>query len=188
MHLLVHICCGPCAAYPIPFLQQAGHRLRGYFYNPNVHPYQEHQKRAEGLRQLARALNLEVIWDKDYELEKYLRQVCFREEQRCRLCYHLRLQKTARVARRGGFDGFTTTLLVSPRQKHELIKEAGEQAAAEAGVTFFYQDFRPGYKEAVARSRELNLYRQSYCGCLFSERDRYAPRQGQAAKGGAADE
>lgn len=180
MRLLIHICCGPCAAYPVPCLQEKGFELMGYFYNPNIHPYQEYQKREEGAAELARARNLEMIWSDGYDLEKYLRQVCFREEQRCRFCYYLRLQKTAQVARRGGFDGFTTTLLVSPRQKHDLIKEIGEQAAAESGVPFYYEDFRPGYREATELSREMNLYRQSYCGCIFSERDRYAPRPGKA--------
>ena len=180
MHLLVHVCCGPCASYPVPYLLKKGHKLHGFFYNPNIHPYQEYSRRMEAAKQMAAAFNIEMIWASEYELEKYLREVSFREDKRCRYCYYLRLQRAAQVAKHGHFDAFTTSLLVSPYQKHDLIREIGELAAKEVGVPFYYEDFRPGYAESVARSRELGLYRQPYCGCIFSERDRYAPRNKKA--------
>ncbi len=176
MNLLLHMCCGPCASYPVPALLEAGHQVHGFYYNPNVHPYQEYQHRQEGVKKLAEAFNLEVIYLPEYEIEKYFQAIAFREGQRCRLCYYLRLKRAAQVARRGRFDAFTTSLLVSPFQKHDLLREIGEQVSLETGIPFYYQDFRPGYPETVTRSRELNLYRQQYCGCLFSERERYRPR------------
>jgi len=177
MRLLVHTCCGPCACYPFSWLAEQGHDSTAFFFNPNIHPYQEFERRAQGVAALADQRGMPVIWAKQYDLDDFLRQVVFREEQRCRICFHIRLLRTAQVARRGKFDAFTTTLLVSPRQKHDWLRSAGEQAAAATGVPFFYRDFRPHYRETTAQSLALGLYRQSYCGCIYSERDRYAPRE-----------
>jgi predicted adenine nucleotide alpha hydrolase (AANH) superfamily ATPase len=99
--------------------------------------------------------------------------VVFREAERCRFCYHLRLFAAARAAKEGKFDAFTSSLLYSKYQKHELIREIGEQAALEAGLPFYYEDFRQGWQAGQARSKELGLYRQQYCGCIYSERERY---------------
>jgi predicted adenine nucleotide alpha hydrolase (AANH) superfamily ATPase len=103
-----------------------------------------------------------------------MRAVAFRENERCRICYHLRLRQVAQVARRGRFDSFSSTLLYSVHQKHELIREIGEAVGSEVGVPFLYRDWRPGWKEGIARSKVMNLYRQAYCGCLLSEEERYA--------------
>ena len=118
MRLLVHVCCGPCASFPVPHLKAEGHELTGFFYNPNIHPYQEYRQREESAERLAREYGMEMIESPGYDLEGYLRQVCNREEQRCRFCYEMRLRRTAEAARAGAYEGFTTTLLVSPRQKH----------------------------------------------------------------------
>ncbi|NPV26524.1 MAG: epoxyqueuosine reductase QueH [Firmicutes bacterium] len=177
MKTLLHICCGPCATYPVPRLREQGHEVHGYFYNPNIHPYQEFSRRQAGVEQLAKAINLPVIYYADYELEPFLREVVFREHQRCRFCYYLRLKQAAQIARHGKFDAFTTTLLVSPFQKHEQIREIGELVGEQMGVSFYYEDFRPGYPETIGRSKELGLYRQQYCGCIFSEKERYAPKR-----------
>lgn len=174
MKILLHICCGPCAVYPVEALRGAGHRVEGFFYNPNIHPYQEFLRRTATLEDYARQAELTVIWDRNYDLEEFLRLVVFREEERCRFCYRLRLGKAARAAREGGFEAFTSTLLYSRYQQHDLIRAMGGEAAAEAGVAFYYEDFRGGWQEGVAKSKELGLYRQPYCGCIFSERDRYA--------------
>lgn len=179
MKTLLHICCGPCATYPLPRLREQGHEVHGYFYNPNIHPYQEYARRQEGVAQLAEAHNLPVIYHPDYELESFLREVAYREHQRCRFCYYLRLKQAAQIARKGKFDAFTTTLLVSPFQKHEQIKEIGQLVGEQMGVPFYYEDFRPGFPETVSRSKELGLYRQQYCGCIFSEKERFAPRSGR---------
>jgi len=173
LRLLLHVCCGPCALYPLEVLRTEGHEVQGYFFNPNIHPYAEYVRRKETLAAYAKGEGWPVIFAKEYPVEEYFRMVVYREAERCRFCYILRLQQAARVARHGGFEAFSTTLLVSPFQKHDLIREAGESIASAYGLTFAYRDFRPGFKEAVQRSKELNMYRQKYCGCLYSEKDRF---------------
>lgn len=177
MNVLLHVCCGPCSIYPIACLKKEGHDIRGYFFNPNIHPYTEHKKRMETFREYAERIGLPVIMDDSYELEEFLRRVSFREGERCRVCYDLRLRKAAQVAKKGNFDAFTTTLLVSPHQKHELIQDIGTAVGKEKGIPFYYHDFRTGYKEAVEISRQEDMYRQQYCGCIYSERDRYFPKK-----------
>lgn len=175
MKILLHICCAPCSIYPVEFLRGQGMDINGYFFNPNIHPYTEYSRRKDTLEEYAGKIGLKVIFSDAYLLEEYLRGVVYREEERCRFCYAMRLEQAARAAKRGGFDYFTTTLLVSPYQKHDLIRETGEAQGKKFGVPFYYQDFRPGYCEAAARSRELGLYRQQYCGCIFSEMERFKP-------------
>jgi len=173
MRILLHLCCGPCAAFPVQDLRRAGREIAGYFYNPNIHPYKEFAKRLETSREFAAQAGLELIVDPAYTLEDFLGRALAAGGERCRACYELRLRRTARYARDHGFDSFTTTLLVSPYQKHDIVKEVGEAAAREAKVPFYYQDFRPGWPQGVEISKNLGLYRQPYCGCIFSERDRY---------------
>jgi len=117
-----------------------------------------------------------MIWAEDYGIEGFLRMVAGHEDDRCRLCYTLRLQETARVAKEQGFSGFTTTLLYSKFQKHDVIREVGERLGREVNIPFVYNDFRVGWQEGVDLSRQLGMYRQPYCGCLYSEKDRYYPR------------
>jgi hypothetical protein len=173
LRLLLHICCAPCALVPAEDLFGEGHQLMGLYYNPNIQPYAENQRRRQTLEGWAGQSGLRLIVQDEYDPEAWMRAAAFREAQRCRLCLHQRLDRAAAVARRGGFDAFSTTLLYSVRQKHDLAAEAGRQAAAERGVEFFYRDWRPGWRRGVRLSQELGLYRQQYCGCLFSERDRY---------------
>ena len=173
MKILLHNCCGPCTIYPLQGLRELGHQVHGYFFNPNIHPYTEWLKRSETLLQYASENQLPVITDDQYDLEGYLREVVRREAERCRYCYSLRLERAARVAVRGNFDAFTTTLLVSPYQKHDLIREIGMAIAKETSIPFYYADFRPGYREAVQMSRSLGMYRQRYCGCIYSEKERF---------------
>ncbi|MTI86292.1 MAG: epoxyqueuosine reductase QueH [Firmicutes bacterium] len=186
MRLLLHTCCGPCSIYPIKALREQDIEVYGYFYNPNIHPYTEWKKRRDTLEQYASDIDLKVIFDESYALEDFLRQVVHRESVRCRFCYSIRLTQAAAVAKRGKFDAFSTTLLVSPFQKHDLIKEMGEAAGKEKGVEFYYQDFRTGFKEATQESREMEMYRQNYCGCIYSEKDRfYKPHKQPHQKGDA---
>jgi len=185
MKILLHICCAPCAVYPLQVLRASGHQVRGFFSNPNIHPYQEHLRRADTLETFAAKVGLPVIWDRSYPLEEFLRDLAFRETDRCRICYFKRLAATARVARGGKFDAFTSTLLYSKFQNHEQIKEFGELLVREVGVAFYYEDFRKGWAEGMAKSKKLGLYKQQYCGCIFSERDRYlksAPEKLPAGK------
>ncbi|HCF50984.1 MAG TPA: hypothetical protein DER60_11935 [Syntrophomonas sp.] len=172
--VLLHTCCGPCATVPLPALRKEGFDVRGYFYNPNIHPFTEYAKRLEALQEYARQQGLKLIGEEPYNPVDYFHHITFREQKRCQLCYQIRLHKTAQMARSGKFDYFSTSLLVSPFQKHDLIKEAGEMAAEKYGVPFLYRDFRSDYKETVSRSKEAGLYRQQYCGCLYSEQERYA--------------
>ena len=173
MRLLLHMCCGPCALYPVRYLRDQGFEVYGHFYNPNIHPYSEFAKRMETLQKWAMENELQMIYNDDYKLEEYLQSVVFREKGRCQVCYNMRLRQTALVARNGKFDYFSTTLLISPFQKHEMIKATGEAVGQEYGVSFYYADFRPGFKEAVVESKAEGMYRQQYCGCIYSEKERY---------------
>lgn len=174
--VLLHICCGPCATYPVPFLIDRGYEVTGFFGNPNIHPYTEYVKRREGLEQYAELTGLKVIYEPDYDPAGYFQKVSFRESNRCFYCYSMRLEQAARYAKKGKFDYFTSTLLVSKYQKHNMIIEAAQAMAAKYEVPFLYFDFREGFHETALRSRAMGLYRQQYCGCLYSEWERYRPR------------
>jgi predicted adenine nucleotide alpha hydrolase (AANH) superfamily ATPase len=171
--ILLHTCCGPCSIHPIRILRDEGLEVMGYFYRSNIHPYTECLRREDTLKAYAESIGLKVVCEKGYELERFLQNVAFRESERCRYCYHQRLTAAARIAAKGRFDGFTTTLLYSKFQKHEVIASIGEAVAHSTGVPFVYRDFRPGWKEGVDESRRLGMYRQPYCGCIYSEKERY---------------
>ncbi|KJS29063.1 MAG: hypothetical protein VR64_21785 [Desulfatitalea sp. BRH_c12] len=173
MKLLLHICCGPCSIYPVRILREQRMALMGFFYRGNIHPYTECLKRQQTLTEYAARIDLKLIVDEAYDLEAFLRKAAFREHERCRFCYYERLRTTAMFARRGKFDAFSTTLLYSKYQKHDLIRSVGESVASEVGVAFHYQDFRIGWREGVTVSKELGMYRQQYCGCIYSEKERY---------------
>jgi hypothetical protein len=173
MKLLLHICCAPCAIHPVRVLRERGLTVMGYFHKSNIHPYSECLRRQQALEEYSAAIDLGVIYQAGYDMETFLRNVVFRESDRCRYCYYDRLRSTALAARHGKFDFFSSTLLYSKFQKHDLIREMGEAVGKEAGVRFHYEDFRPGWKEGIEESRRLGLYRQQYCGCLYSEKERY---------------
>ena len=178
MNILMHVCCGPCLMYPLKRLTEKGHKLTGFWYNPNIHPYTEYQNRLEAARYLEWARVFPMIYEDSYDLVEYLQAVMPHLDDRCRFCYQLRLARTASVAKEKSFEAFSTTLLVSPTQKHELINEIGEELAKKYDVKFFYEDLRPGYYEGKAMAKELSLYRQKYCGCIFSEKERYYNKKG----------
>ncbi|OGP90705.1 MAG: hypothetical protein A2031_09410 [Deltaproteobacteria bacterium RBG_19FT_COMBO_43_11] len=173
MKLLMHICCGPCTIYPLKELRTSGHEVTGVFYNPNIHPYQEYLRRRQTLEEYAGKAFLNVIWPATYPLEEFLRQVSSRDEERCNYCLSDRLKHTAQLAKNQNYDGFTSTLLYSKYQKHDFIKEIGENLSSEFGIFFHYQDFRVGWSEGVKISKELGMYRQLYCGCIYSEKERF---------------
>lgn len=175
MKLLLHICCAPCSIYPLRALQRDNHEVMGYFYNNNIHPYTEYLKRREALSWYARQIDLKVIFQDTYDMEGFLRSVVFRETERCRFCYYDRLKATALMAKKSKFDSFSSTLLYSKFQKHAAIRSIGESIADEVGIPFLYDDFRTGWKEGVRTSKELGMYRQQYCGCIYSEKERYCP-------------
>ena len=145
----------------------------GYFYRHNIHPYTECLQRQETLEQYAAKIDLRVIYQEGYDLEGFLRNIAFRESDRCTYCYHDRLRATALVAKKGRFDYFSSTLLYSKFQNHEAIKTIGDSVGKKIGVPFFYNDFRIGWKDGISESKRQNLYRQQYCGCIYSEKERY---------------
>jgi predicted adenine nucleotide alpha hydrolase (AANH) superfamily ATPase len=145
----------------------------GYFYRYNIHPYTECLKRQEALEFYANKTDLRVIYQEGYDLEGFIQNVVYRESDRCTYCYHERLRSTALVAKRGKFDYFTSTLLYSKFQKHDTIKSMGESIGNSVGVKFYYQDFRNGWKNGIEESKRIGLYRQQYCGCIYSEKERY---------------
>lgn len=181
--ILLHTCCAPCTIYPLRILREEGNDVSALFFNPNIHPYLEYRRRLDAMETFAATGGLTIIGEEGYHLDLFLRQVAFREEDRCRCCYQLRLTHAARIAKEGRFDAFTTTLLYSRYQKHDLICEVAAAAAATYGITFFYRDFREGWSEGVRVSKEKGIYRQPYCGCIYSERDRYSRSPGAGAKG-----
>jgi len=174
MKILLHICCANCGIHPFEQIREKGHEVVGYFFNPNIHPYQEYQKRLEALKQYSEKAGLEVVYRDEYLLEEFLRNVSQKPEERCQYCYSVRLEATAREAKGKGFDQFSTTLLQSTHQNHQLIKETGERIAKEVGIPFYYEDFRQGWRRGVEVSRAMGLYRQQYCGCVYSEKERFA--------------
>lgn len=177
MKLLLHACCGPCSCYPAQFLTGAGTDFTLFYYNPNIHPYREFKHRLAALRELAEKKEYKLIIDKTYPMEECIRGMLNEPSARCGFCYRMRMRYAARYAAEHGFDAFSSTLLYSPYQKHELLKTAAEAAAREFSIPFYYQDWRPYYQEGVDISLALGLYRQPYCGCVFSERDRYMERK-----------
>lgn len=171
--ILLHTCCGPCTFYPLMRLREQGHEVIGFFYNPNIHPYMEFARRLEALQEMASANDLRLIVREDYPLEDFIRNVAFREQNRCIYCYTVRLEAAARLAKKSKFDAFTTTLLYSKRQKHDLIRSVAESAAKKARISFYYEDFREGWKIGQQMAIELGIYRQQYCGCIWSEKERF---------------
>lgn len=169
MKLLLHICCGPCALYPLSVLQEEGITFEGFFYNPNIHPWEEFQRRKENLKKVSEEKGFPVVYREDFEQEKW---EAFQglEQERCQMCYRLRLEETARYAKENGFDGFTTTLLVSPYQNHEMMIQLGEALAKKYGISFFYRDFRQGFRQGQQEAKDMGIYRQKYCGCILSKR------------------
>ncbi len=172
--VLIHCCCAHCAAYTVDYWRQQEYEVSALWYNPNIHPYLEHQQRLESMKALARETNLPLIVTEGYDMVDYFRRVVGHESRRCRYCFNLRLAKTAETARQNGFSAFTTTLLISPQQKHDIIRETGHKIADEQNLEFLYADLRKRYSDSRHLTKPLNLYCQQYCGCVYSEWERYA--------------
>ena len=173
MNILLHVCCGPCAIYPFSRLREDGIAVTGFFYNPNIHPYLEYRKRLDAVREFATRVGLEMEYRDAYDLEAFLQRTSGAGQNRCEYCYRMRLAAAAGAARQFGIPAFTTTLLYSKYQKHDRIAGVGREMGAEYGVEFYYEDFRRGWREGIVESKAMGLYRQQYCGCIYSERDRY---------------
>jgi predicted adenine nucleotide alpha hydrolase (AANH) superfamily ATPase len=201
MNILLHICCSNCAIYPIKTLRSEKHHLTGLWFNPNIHPYAEYNLRLGSLKRLACEWRFDVSYIEDYTPEEYFRMFKTSSPpfikggqggitdpgklteskslesvppypERCKSCYQLRLEKTAAHAREQDFDAFSTTLLISPYQDFEQIVSLGKKLADKYNVQFHVKDYRPYFREAMALSKEMGLYRQKYCGCIFSKEER----------------
>jgi len=183
--LLLHVCCAPCAAYPVPALRVLVPQLTGFFFNPNIQPEDEHARRLDALERFSPALGLDLVIAATPGADSGS-AAAGRGDDRCRRCYELRLRATAREARRSGFDAFSTTLLYSIHQKHELVRAVATAVALAEGVPFFYRDLREGWVEGGRSYRESGLYRQRYCGCLPSKSERDAPGRKTVSIGAAA--
>lgn len=177
MKLLMHTCCAPCSVYCIDSLRGEGLEPDLYWFNPNIHPYIEYKTRRDTLIEYSKMVNIKLIINENYGLEEFCKNTIEDLKNRCKdYCYPVRLEQTAKFAKENGYDAFTTTLLVSPYQNHEAIIEVANKMAEKYGLEFLYRDFRIGFREGQAKARELGLYMQKYCGCLWSETDRYASK------------
>jgi predicted adenine nucleotide alpha hydrolase (AANH) superfamily ATPase len=187
MKILLHMCCSNCAVYPARILRNEGNSLTGFWFNPNIHPVRENALRLNSLKVLADRWHIDMLYDTDYRPETFFEifNMTLKDAEhavlndsfpgypeRCRSCYRLRLEKTADAARKQGFDAFSTTLLISPYQNFEWISECGNEISEKYDVLFYQRDFRPYFRESLAAAKELGLYRQKYCGCVFSKEER----------------
>ena len=175
MKLLLHTCCAPCSVYCIDSLRKEEIEPTLYWFNPNIHPYTEYKARRDTLKQYSEMIDINLILEENYGLREFCKNVINNLNKRCvDYCYPIRLEQTSKYAKENGFDTISTTLLISPYQNHEAVKKIGEEMAKKYGLKFLYRDFRPGFREGQNKARELGLYMQKYCGCIFSEEDRYS--------------
>ena len=183
MNTLMHICCAPCANQPIRQLREEGISVSGFWFNPNIHPYTEYQARKATLEAYAKEIGMKLIIGGTYDLRPFVTAVAGNIDGRCGYCYLVRMEETAKYAAANGFDSFTTSLLISPYQNHGMIAQIGQSMGEKYGVEFLYRDFRPLFKPGQEYAREHGMYMQKYCGCIFSEEERYmAAKRKKAAK------
>lgn len=175
--LLLHSCCAPCSSYVIEYLSKY-FNISVLYYNPNISPEKEYEKRKAEQIRLINSMPTEnkvSFIDCDYDSSEFFNvargyEKCIEGGERCFRCYELRLRKTGEIAEKKGFDYFCTTLSISPLKNAEKINEIGEKLQQEIGVNWLYADFkkREGYKRSIELSREYGLYRQNFCGCVYS--------------------
>ena len=174
MKLLLHTCCAPCSVYCIDSLRKEEIEPTVYWFNPNIHPYMEYKSRRDCLKEYTKNINVKAIFEENYGLDEFCKNVIGDLQNRClNYCYKVRLEQTAKYAKEHGYTHFSTTLLVSPYQNHEGLIKVANEMAEKYNVEFLYRDFRVGFREGQAKARELGLYMQKYCGCVFSEEMRY---------------
>jgi predicted adenine nucleotide alpha hydrolase (AANH) superfamily ATPase len=192
LKILLHICCSNCALYPVKIIRADGHDFAGLWFNPNIHPYDEYKSRLDSLKNLSNEWKIDILYFEDFNPVDYFELFNITDTnlinnigsnglnglnippspERCKSCYRLRLEKTAEQAQKKGFDAFSSTLLISPYQDFEQIATIGQQLAEKYNVIFHLKDYRPYFSNAMALSKELGLYRQKYCGCIFSREER----------------
>ncbi|WP_448589132.1 epoxyqueuosine reductase QueH [Thermodesulfobium sp.] len=167
MKILLHICCGPCASGVVPWFKAQGLDFVGFYYNPNIQPFSEYEKRRVNLEEVAKILDFDVIYSIDWEVEKWIHN--FSSEQRCYNCIFLRLEKTAKLAKEIGFDAFSTTLSISPYQSLDVIRNCFERISNKYKIDYVFNNFRSLYQDSIKFSKSNGIYRQNYCGCIISE-------------------
>lgn len=172
--VLLHCCCAPCSVSCIEPLRNEGIEPVAFWYNPNIHPFKEYEARRDCLIDYAKTVDMQLLIKEDYGLRSFVKAVADNIDNRCVYCYEHRLEETAKFAAENGFEAFTSTLFASIYQNHELMKTAAENYAEKYGVQFLYRDFRPNFREGNNLARKKGLYMQKYCGCIFSEEDRYS--------------
>ena len=178
MKLLMHACCAPCSVYCVDSLKKENIQPTLFWYNPNIHPYTEYKNRRDCLINYSKIEGLECVVEDEYGLDEFCKKVSNDIEKRCTsYCYPVRLRKLFEYAKQNGYDAVTTTLLYSIYQKHDFIKLYCEKLSEEFGIDFLYRDFRVGFWEGHDKAKELQLYMQKYCGCIFSEEDRYVKKK-----------
>ncbi len=173
MKLLLHICCAPCSIECINELKDKNIDITGFWYNPNIHPFTEYKNRLNAVKRYSEDINLKVVYKDQYGLLDFTKNVINDINNRCDFCYKTRLEESAKYASDNGFNVFSTTLLISPYQKHDYIKNICIELSKKYNIEFLYIDFRDLFKEGKKKARELDIYMQKYCGCIFSEADRY---------------
>lgn len=179
--LLLHVCCAPCGSYVLEYLSEF-FKITAFYYNPNISSQEEYQKRAAELKRLISEMPAENpinYFEGKYDPQYFFETVKGHEHdaeggERCMMCYAMRLSETAKCAKEGGYDYFTTTLSVSPYKNAQRLNEIGAEISRRYGVKYLYSDFkkRNGYLRSIELSRQYNLYRQNYCGCVFSKNAR----------------
>jgi len=174
-NVLLHTCCGPCVTVPLERLRDS-FQVTCYFYNPNIHPEQEYQQRLDELKRLLKELEAEIIVG-EYDPKNWFAAVKGLEHEpeggkRCAVCFRFRLERTAKVAVEKGFDAFTTVMSISPHKSAQLLNDIGNELSEKYGVEYIEANFKKkdGFKRSAELSRKYNLYRQNYCGCIFSRR------------------
>ena len=176
--LLLHTCCAPCLIGTMQVIEKSGDfETSCFWYNPNIHPYTEYKSRLDALIFYTSGNNINLAVRDYYGLVGFTQNVINNLRERCGYCYDVRIKESAKYAKENGFDMFSTTLLVSPYQNHEKIKEVCEKYAKEFEIKFFYADFRINFREGQKSAREKNIYMQKYCGCIFSEQERYLQKK-----------
>jgi len=175
MKILTHICCGPCGVVFSDGLRRDGFDSVMLWHNPNIHPFTEYKSRKKSAIDFAAQDGYDIIIpdDEKYGLRYFLDSTYHNLEKRCEICYCMRLEYAAKYAADAGFAAYSTTLLASPYQDFDAICRIGKQAAKNYGINFVVQDYRAQYRPGLKTARKMGLYMQKYCGCLFSEEERY---------------
>ena len=174
--ILMHVCCASCFVAPYQELKNH-YQIVALWFNPNIHPFAEYKNRLMSVRKYCAKEGIELIEKDDYGLGWYLKEHNMSSMDRCSLCYRDRFNFTAKAAKEKGYDFFTTSLLYSKFQMHDTIKEQCDLLAEKYEVEFYYNDFRNLWEEGKKLAKENHFYRQKYCGCIFSELERYESKK-----------